>query len=164
MRHSTYGLVDTSSLTLDVNAYVTAISPSSGSMFGGTLITITGTNFGTEATDNPVQLFGGGIRNGVNCYVESTSATQIKCRVDSDTTSATADSQASVNVFLKLSEDASCADSVCKDTWTYTSSIPIVESVSTDFDSSLKEYIMTVNGTDFTGSTSTTTFSVNGVA
>jgi hypothetical protein len=54
LRHSTYGLIDTSSLTLDVNAYVTSISPTTISMYGGTLITISGSNFGTEATDNPV--------------------------------------------------------------------------------------------------------------
>jgi hypothetical protein len=33
---------------------VTNISPQEGSRFGGTLVTITGTNFGTVPTDNPV--------------------------------------------------------------------------------------------------------------
>lgn len=54
LRHVSYGLVDTSSLTLDVNAYVTSVSPTTISMYGGTLMTITGSNFGTEKTDNPV--------------------------------------------------------------------------------------------------------------
>jgi hypothetical protein len=54
LKHATYGVIDASSLSLDVNTEVTGISPSTGSIYGGKLITITGTNFGTEATDNPV--------------------------------------------------------------------------------------------------------------
>jgi hypothetical protein len=54
LRHATYGLIDTTGLTLDVNSYVTSFSPSTGSIYGGTLITIQGSNFGTEITDNPV--------------------------------------------------------------------------------------------------------------
>lgn len=53
VRHTDYGLIK-SDLILDVNSYVTSISPSTGSMYGGTLITIQGTNFGDVYTDNPV--------------------------------------------------------------------------------------------------------------
>jgi hypothetical protein len=53
VRHADYGLIK-SELILDVNSYVTGISPSTGSMYGGTLITIQGTNFGDTYTDNPV--------------------------------------------------------------------------------------------------------------
>jgi hypothetical protein len=68
IRHATYGLIK-SDLTLDVNSYVTSISPNTGSIYGGTLITIQGTNFGDVYTDNPVQLsFDGGLGN-INCYV-----------------------------------------------------------------------------------------------
>jgi hypothetical protein len=66
-------------------------------------------------------------------------------------------------VFLKLSEEAVCASSVCMNTWTYTDSIPIVTSVSLAFDSSVNEWVVTVDGTGFTGSTTTTFYSVNGV-
>jgi hypothetical protein len=54
IRHSQYGLVGTNGLIFDVGASVTSYSPMSGSIYGGTLLTITGTNFGTTATDNPV--------------------------------------------------------------------------------------------------------------
>jgi hypothetical protein len=54
IRHSAFGLVDTSGTTFTVGSTVTAITPVTGSMYGGTLLTITGTNFGTEITDNPV--------------------------------------------------------------------------------------------------------------
>jgi hypothetical protein len=54
IRHSQYGLLDTTALRFTVGANVTSISPSTGSIHGGTLVTITGTNFGTVTTDNPV--------------------------------------------------------------------------------------------------------------
>lgn len=54
IRHSVTGLVESSGLELDVNTYVDSYSPTTGSIYGGTLLTITGRNFGTEITDNPV--------------------------------------------------------------------------------------------------------------
>jgi hypothetical protein len=54
IRHKEYGLVGTEGLILDVSASVTSFSHQEGSIYGGTLLTITGTNFGTVYTDNPV--------------------------------------------------------------------------------------------------------------
>jgi len=54
IRHKSYGLVNTNGLVLTVGANVTSISPTTGSKYGGTLVTITGTNFGSVKTDNPV--------------------------------------------------------------------------------------------------------------
>lgn len=54
IRHSTEGVIGTSGLTLDVGSTVTNVSPMTASIYGGTILTITGTNFGTEKTDNPV--------------------------------------------------------------------------------------------------------------
>lgn len=54
IRHKAYGLVDTKDMILDVSSRITSISPKLGSIYGGTLVTITGTNFGTKKTDNPV--------------------------------------------------------------------------------------------------------------
>lgn len=108
VRHSTYGLLKAYERILDVGGYVTGISPVSGSMYGGTLITISGRNFGDVYTDNPVQIsLSGGIGN-INCYVETTMATEITCRIDSDTTNVTAGQSGDVVVFLKTSEEATC--------------------------------------------------------
>jgi hypothetical protein len=41
-------------MILDVSSKVSSVTPLVGSIHGGTMITITGTNFGTEKTDNPV--------------------------------------------------------------------------------------------------------------
>ena len=56
---------------------VTGVSPSSGSIGGGTLITITGKNFVPDALDTMVT-----IGNELNqlCTIESISETEIKCR------------------------------------------------------------------------------------
>jgi hypothetical protein len=56
IRHAAFGLLGSEGLNLDVGSTVTAISPKRGSVNGGTLLTITGTNFGKELTDNPVEL------------------------------------------------------------------------------------------------------------
>lgn len=54
IRHKAYGLVGTEGLILEVRSEVTSFTPNTGSIYGGTLLTITGTNFGSEITDNPV--------------------------------------------------------------------------------------------------------------
>ena len=84
IRHGRYGLIKTSNLSLTVGSTVTAISPNVGSIYGGTLITIAGTNFGTKKTDNPVQLSLHGGVGSMNCYVITTTPTQIKCRVSDE--------------------------------------------------------------------------------
>ena len=68
IRHKDFGLIDTSSLTLKVESSYSTISTNVASIYGGTLITITGINFGTEITDNPVELFKDGYSN-IKCFV-----------------------------------------------------------------------------------------------
>jgi len=63
---------------------------------------------------------------------------------------------------LKLSEEAECPDDVCENSLTFTGSVPIITSVSVDFDNTEKDYVVTVDGTDFTGDASTTVYSING--
>jgi hypothetical protein len=54
VRHSVFGILSVEGHILDVSGTVTSYTPMSGSIYGGTLLTITGTNFGSEFTDNPV--------------------------------------------------------------------------------------------------------------
>jgi len=54
IRHATFGLIGTEGLNLIVGSTVTSVSPMTASIYGGTVLTITGTNFGTTKTDNPV--------------------------------------------------------------------------------------------------------------
>jgi hypothetical protein len=69
IRHKTYGLLDTTDMILDVSSKVTSYSPKVGSIYGGTLLTISGSNFGTVKTDNPVQLSTHGGVGSIDCYV-----------------------------------------------------------------------------------------------
>jgi hypothetical protein len=54
IRHRDFGLLNTKGLNFTVGSNVTDYYPKEGSIYGGTLLTITGTNFGSEFTDNPV--------------------------------------------------------------------------------------------------------------
>ena len=54
IRHREFGLLNTKGLNFTVGSNVTDYYPKAGSIYGGTLLTITGTNFGSEFTDNPV--------------------------------------------------------------------------------------------------------------
>jgi hypothetical protein len=54
LRHSILGLINTKGLYVTVGSNITSISPNVGSIYGGTLLTITGTNYGSEITDNPI--------------------------------------------------------------------------------------------------------------
>jgi len=54
IRHKEFGLLNTKGLNFTLGSNVTDFSPKTGSIYGGTHLTITGTNFGSEFTDNPV--------------------------------------------------------------------------------------------------------------
>jgi hypothetical protein len=69
IRHKEFGLLDTNGLILTVGSNVTSISPTKGSIYGGTLVTITGTNFGKEFTDNPVQISTLGAVGSADCFL-----------------------------------------------------------------------------------------------
>jgi hypothetical protein len=107
------GMFDYSNLQVQTVGEVTGLSPSSGSASGGTLLTITGRHFSTDALDNPVTIG----QNGPACIVESTSDTEIQCRIAE--TSQTVDGTDIVLVFLKLSEEAvgNCSGTDCLFTW-----------------------------------------------
>ena len=62
------GRIDKTPLSLEVIGKITGISPTYGSIHGGTLVTIDGVNFSDDPLDNPVKV-------GDNyCLVETTSA------------------------------------------------------------------------------------------
>jgi hypothetical protein len=158
VKHATYGLVETSSLSLNVGSTVTSVSPKSGSIYGGNILTIQGTNFGTEKTDNPVQIsFNGGV-GSVNCFVLTTMATQITCRVD-DTIEKEAGSEGLVIVFLKTSEESVCDNSVCGG-YTFTGNLPNITAAETQFDTTSGNWEMKISGSAFENSK---TLSVGGV-
>ena len=67
------GDIYTTDVQFEAKIGITGFSPTEGSLYGGTLITITGGHFSDLKTDNPVKI-GYDYLNGVDhyCYVEST--------------------------------------------------------------------------------------------
>lgn len=96
-------------------------------MLGGTLITITGNHYGLTATDNPVKV-------GDNyCIVESTSDTEIICRILEG--GATVVSEADLIVFAMASEEMVChIDGGDGCTFSYQASTTTVSGMTASFD------------------------------
>jgi len=148
IRHRAYGLVDTRGLTFIVGSNVTSISPQQGSKYGGTLVTITGNNFGTVPTDNPVQISTLGGVGSVDCYVQTINPEQITCRVDA--TEKDMDTEAKMITFLKTSEEALCVpNDTC--TWTYKEPEAILESRELAFDAASQQWQLSIVGYGFSG-------------
>jgi len=155
IRHNVYGLVNTTGQILTVGSNVTSISPSAGSIHGGTEVTITGTNFGTVFTDNPVQISMLGGVGSINCYLSAINSTTIKCRVGEILKKKTAGDSGKMVTFLKTSEEATCVPSTACE-WNYTDSIPEVTSMNARYNSIDNHWEVKVAGTNFTGSLETT--------
>lgn len=100
-----------------------SVVPQLASVTGGTIVTITGRNFGTEKTDNPVQIsFNGGV-GSTNCFVLVSTPTEIKCQIDKNIAHEDGKSGELV-VFLKTSEEATCVEPNCE--FAFTSEVPTV--------------------------------------
>jgi hypothetical protein len=161
VRHRRYGLVGTNGLILDVSSSITDFSPMTGSIYGGTLLTIRGTNFGNVKTDNPVQISNNGGIGSIDCFVQETKVDEIKCRVDTNLNK-TGGIEDSMIVFLKTSEEAKCEPlSKCKYTWNFF--IPDIHEFSVFFDESTYEWMLKATGETFSGDTTTTEMLIGGL-
>ena len=118
---------------------VETIEPLQGSVLGGTLVTITGGQFGSVATDNPVKI------GNHFCLVIETSDSQIKCRIQIEYTQEP--ETVDVIVFAKVSEEATCQKSDgC--TYKFQESTTAISDITQSFDGS--DIFLTVHGSGFT--------------
>ena len=147
------GRIDKTPLSLEVIGKITGISPTYGSIHGGTLVTIDGVNFSDDPLDNPVKV-------GDNyCLVETTSATQITCRIVE--TGYTESVQGEVIVFLRVSEEA---QSDVDQLFTYAQPLESLSTVSNAFDDATNRIIVTASGTGFpAGDITGTTLYLDGI-
>jgi hypothetical protein len=76
LHHEVEGTVASEELAIHVHSTINSISPTSGSIYGGALVTISGENFSDEPLDNPVKI------GDDFCYVITSSPTEITCRTD----------------------------------------------------------------------------------
>lgn len=144
-----HGFLDTAGVTFEAKIEVTDFSPKQGSLYGGTLVTITGGHFSDKITDNPVKIdyeWVGGVDH--YCYVQSSSDSEIVCRMATDYKREAGDAE--VIVFASTFEEATWADGVDKMfTFLDADSIPTVTSWSVEFTSE-NVYQVTIEGADIT--------------
>ena len=162
VKHKTYGKMDSESVVFKVESKTTKITPLIGSIYGGTLVTLTGTNWGNEKTDNPVEIYlGNGMRNS-KCLVESTSETEIKCRIETSKKMNVGD-KGKMIVFLKTYEEANCTDTTTKCEYTFTDQVPEITGMTSEWDPSSNRYIVKVAGKAITGTKDTVEMQIGGV-
>jgi len=138
---------------LTVGSQVTGISPLSGSVLGGTLVTIDGVNFSDDKYDNPVKV-------GNNwCLVQTTSVDQITCRVMETYTDEI--STALVLTFLGTSEEA---ENLVSNTFEFSEPLTEITAISNAFDADTNTQVITLEGTGFGDDTSAIEFFVDGIA
>lgn len=155
LTHESIGRIDVSALVITTEAKVTGLSANSGSSLGGQVLTITGTNFSDDPYDNPVQV------DGYDCFVLTTSTTEITCRIDEVASDTPTMSTGIVVVFLSTSEEA--ATDVDME-WTWASSSGTVETLTSAFDPATNKEIVTVTGLGLTdGDTSGVSLYIDGV-
>lgn len=134
------GRIDRTPLLLTCESKVTNIAPLTGSYLGGTVVTITGTNFSTNKLDNPVKV------GDYWCDVLTTMATKITCRVRA--TGLKAGKTGPVSTFLRTSEEAKKADGL-KNTWTFADPAQTVTGLTAAFDAATNTQKLTLAGTGF---------------
>lgn len=144
------GNVLTSAVTFTAKIEVVDFQPRQGSLYGGTLLTITGGHFSDKITDNPVKV-GYDTSSGVDhyCYVISSNDSEIKCRIAEDYSREAGDQE--VIVFASTFEEATHADPDDADSWDFTflpaGSLPTITGVATDFTFSTSEkYRLNISG------------------
>jgi hypothetical protein len=146
IRHKAFGLIDNKDLLFVVGSNVTNVTPNSGSKYGGTMLTITGNNFGTVPTDNPVQISTLGAVGSIDCFVKTITQTQITCRVGK--TNKEDGKKGKVITFLKTSEEAKCVpNNTCE--YEYKTPSATLQSITTAYSTQDGEWQTTVTGTGF---------------
>lgn len=131
---------------------VTSVSPSTGSINGGSLITITGTNFDTTAQQTLV--FIGQTINWI-CSIESITSTTITCRVPAISEDYSPGAAQDVVVTTRLIVQSKC-EGTCKFTYLDSASSPAISALN------VTNGVMTITGTSLTTGSSCSIVLVNG--
>jgi hypothetical protein len=142
VKSRSYGNFDTTGITLQTVGNVTDFYPKTGSVHGGTLITVDGYHFSDDYQDNPIRI------GYTDCMVEVSTPTQLKCRTEPRVSGELGDDPTDdFIVLLKTYEEAVCGvNGGCKYTWTDSAKLTSYE---VNFDESLNDYVLKLTGTGF---------------
>ena len=140
IKSKTNGNIDTSATPLKVVFEITGISPMSGSIFGGTVLTISGGPFSTDLSETIVKV-GYKWWEGINhyCYVITVTETQVTCRLPLDLNRQAKEYE--VIAYAATYEESNCElDNNCLYTFLSAASLPNVTGFTSGFDVGTKEY------------------------
>jgi hypothetical protein len=126
---------------------ITSVSPSTGSYNGGTLLTITGTNFSPAYSDTLVYI--GDTLNWF-CNIVTITATQITCRTPPISKDYTAGASQRVVISTKLYLFNTCPSNNCNFTYLDATSSPMLSTISL---SKANAVTLTLTGTGFISNT-----------
>ena len=143
---SRYGRLDTTGISFKTSSTITSISPTSGSVFGGTLLTITGTNFSTTLIDQAVNIIYSSVIF-IGCDIVTATTTELTCRIRA--TGFAADETKSGNdvaVILAASSEAKC-EGTCK--FDFVAPVATISSLTPAFDSATNTIQVSLVGSGF---------------
>lgn len=146
----TNGYIETSATPLQVVFEITDISPLTGSIFGGSLITVSGGPFTTDLKETIVKV-GYKWWEGIDhyCYVVSATESQVTCRLPLDLNREAKEYE--VIAFAATYEESNCMlANNCLFTFLAAADLPEVTGFTVEFDASTYDYQITVSGTGFT--------------
>ena len=150
VKSKTNGNIDTSGTPLKVVFEITKIEPTSGSIFGGSKLTITGGPFTDQLNETIVKVgfyWWDGIDN--YCYLLTTSENQVTCRLPLDLNRQAKEYE--VIAYSSTYEEANCeTGDKCLFTFIAPSSLPNVTGFTTKWDETTSKWTIEISGTGFT--------------
>jgi hypothetical protein len=164
------GNVDTAAVQLKVVFEITGISPRTGSIFGGSKITVTGGPFTSDLDETLVKV-GYKWWEGIDhyCYVLSVTATEVTCRLPLDLNREAKSYE--VIAFAATYEESNCemvdTDGAFDCFFTFLPAIDLPEVTgppSAVFDTVSGEYTILITGTGFTDAAGDIDFELAGTA
>ena len=158
------GAIDTNATQLNVTFEVTSFTPTSGSIFGGTAITVYGGPFTTDLDETFVKVgfkWWEGIDN--YCYVFEATEEYVKCRLPFDLNRNAEEYE--LIAYASTYEESDCEfedNDTCMFTFIAASDLPEVTSFNSVYDEATQKYQITVSGTGFTDTAEQVEFHLNG--
>ena len=158
------GAIDTNATQLNVTFEITSFSPTSGSIFGGTAITIYGGPFTTDLEETLVKVgFKWWEPIDHYCYVFEVTEEYVKCRLPLDLNREAEEYE--LIAFASTYEEDDClfeGNEYCMFTFIAASDLPTVTSFSSLYDEGSQKYQITVSGIGFTDTADQVEFQLDG--
>ena len=139
IKSKTNGNLDTNATQLDVIFEINSFEPVSGSIFGGSVLTIYGGPFTDDVNDTYIKVGVNWWENFDNhCYVFESTEEYVKCRLPLDLNRQAKDYE--VVAFSSAYEEANCNFGYCLFNFIAAADLPNVNSFTTSFEAASGKY------------------------